>query len=123
MQKKDFVTLILGTVGGLLFSLGMCMALLPEWNVFREGIVMGTVGALVLLAMVLVRRKMEGKTLVVKLSGRTVGAMILGIAGTLAFGIGMCMILVWNQMILGIAVGIAGIVLLLCIIPVVKGLK
>ncbi len=123
MLKKDFVTMILGTIGGLLFSLGMCMALLPEWNAFREGIVMGTVGILVLLAMVLTRRKMEGKAIIAKLSGRSIGAIALGIAGTMAFGAGMCMILVWEEMVLGIVVGIVGIVVLLCMIPVLKGLK
>ena len=32
MKKKDFITLIMSTVGGILFALGMCMALLPEWG-------------------------------------------------------------------------------------------
>ena len=32
MKKKDFVTLIMSTVGGILFALGMCMALIPEWG-------------------------------------------------------------------------------------------
>jgi len=123
MLKKDFVTMILGTIGGLLFALGMCMALLPEWNVFREGVVMGGVGLAVLLAMVLIRRKMEGKTIVARLSGRTIGAIILGIIGTLAFGAGLCMVLVWNEMVMGILIGIVGIVVLLCMIPVLKGLK
>ena len=27
MKKKNFVTLILSTIGGILFALGMCMAL------------------------------------------------------------------------------------------------
>lgn len=123
MLKKDFITMILGTIGGLLFALGMCMALLPEWNAFKEGIIMGSVGMLVLLVMILVRRKMEGKDIVAKLSGRAVGAIVLGIIGTLAFGAGMCMVMVWEMMALGIVVGIAGIVVLMCIIPVVKGLK
>ena len=30
MKKKEFVTLIMSTVGGILFALGMCMTLLPE---------------------------------------------------------------------------------------------
>lgn len=30
MKKKDFVTLIMSTVGGILFALGMCMTLLPR---------------------------------------------------------------------------------------------
>lgn len=28
MKKSSFVAMILGTIGGLLFALGMCMALL-----------------------------------------------------------------------------------------------
>jgi hypothetical protein len=33
------------------------------------------------------------------------------------------MSMIWNMMIPGIIVGIVGIVLLLCLIPVIKGLK
>ena len=123
MAKKDFVSLILGTIGGIMFALGMCMALLPEWNAFNEGVVLGCVGAVVLLIMVLVRRKMEGKPIVIKLTAKTVGAILLGIIGTLALGVGMCMVMVWEMMLQGILVGIVGIVLLLCLIPMVKGLK
>ena len=43
MKKENFITLVMGTVGGLLFALGMCMALLPEWNAFRPGIVCGII--------------------------------------------------------------------------------
>ena len=46
--------MILGTIGGILFALGMCMAMIPEWNAFRPGVVMGVAGAVVLLIMVLV---------------------------------------------------------------------
>ena len=63
MKKKDFVTLILCVIGGILFSLGMCMALVPEWNAMRQGVIIGVIGAVVLLAAVLVRRKMNGKPL------------------------------------------------------------
>ena len=41
MKKSNFVAMILGTIGGILFALGMCMALIPEWNAFRQGVVMG----------------------------------------------------------------------------------
>lgn len=68
MKKSAFVAMILGTVGGILFALGMCMALIPDWNAFRPGIIMGVAGAAVLLAMVLVWRKMENKA-PVRLSG------------------------------------------------------
>lgn len=122
MKKKDFVTLILSTIGGILFALGMCMALLPEWGAMRQGIVIGVVGAVVLLAMVPVRRRMDGKPAIV-FSGKAIGTTLLGIAGAIALGVGMCMTMIWNMMLPGIAVGIVGIVLLLCLIPVIKGLK
>lgn len=122
MKKKDFVTLIMSTVGGILFALGMCMGLLPEWNALNQGIVIGVIGAVILLAMVLVRRKMDGKPAIV-FNARAIGTTLLGIAGAIVLGVGMCMVMIWDMMVYGIIVGIVGIVLLLCLIPVIKGLK
>lgn len=122
MKKKDFVTLIMSTVGGILFALGMCMALLPEWGAMVPGIVLGIVGAVILLVMILVRRKMDGKPAIV-FNGKTIGTTLLGVLGAIVLGVGMCMTMVWNMMILGIVVGIVGIVALLCLIPAIKGLK
>ena len=123
MTKKNFISLILGTIGGILFALGMCMAMLPEWGAFTQGIVIGCIGLVVLLVMLVVRRKMEGKPVIVKLSGKTVGTIILGVAGALVLGIGMCMVMIWEMMVPGILVGLVGIVLLLFLIPLVKGIK
>ena len=122
MKKSNFVAMILGTIGGILFALGMCMALIPEWNAFNQGVVLGVIGAVVLLIMVLVWRKMENKS-PVKLSGKMIGTVLLGIVGALTFGVGMCMTMVWSNMVLGIVIGLVGIVLLLCLIPLTKGLK
>lgn len=119
MKKSNFVAMVLGTIGGILFALGMCMALIPEWNAFRPGVVMGVIGAVVLLIMVLVWRKMENKS-PVRLSGKTIGTVLLGIIGALTLGVGMCLTMVWSNMILGIVIGIVGIVLLLCLIPLAK---
>lgn len=90
MKKSTFVAMILGTIGGILFALGMCMALIPEWDAFRPGVVMGVIGAAVLLVMVIVWRRMENKA-PVKLSGKTIGAVLIGIAGALLLGVGMCL--------------------------------
>ena len=123
MKKENFISLILGTIGGLLFSLGMCMCLLPEWGLFTEGLIVGALGAAVLLAMLVIRRKMLGKA-PIKLSKKTLGAIILGIVGAIVFGLGLCMIMVWDGlMVWGIVVGIAGIILLMCLIPLCLGLK
>ena len=122
MKKSNFVAMILGTIGGILFALGMCMALIPEWNAFNQGVVLGVIGAVVLLIMVLVWRKMENKS-PVKLSGKMIGTVLLGIVGALTFGVGMCMTMVWSNMVLSIVIGLVGIVLLLCLIPLTKGLN
>lgn len=122
MKKSTFVAMILGTIGGILFALGMCMTLIPEWNAFQPGVIMGVAGVLVLLIMVMVWRKMENKN-PIQLSGKTIGATLIGIAGALFLGVGMCLTMVWSQMIVGIVVGIVGIVVLLCLIPFIRGLK
>ena len=122
MKKSSFVAMILSTIGGILFALGMCMALIPEWNAFRPGVVMGVIGVVVLLIMVLVWRKMENKS-PIRLSGKTIGTVLLGIVGALTLGVGMCLTMVWSNMVLGIVIGIAGIVLLLCLVPLTKGFK
>ncbi len=122
MKKSSFVAMILGTIGGILFALGMCMALIPEWNAFRPGVIMGAAGAVVLLIMVLVWRKMENKE-PIHVSGKTIGIVLLGIIGALLLGVGMCLTMVWSNMILGIVIGIVGIVVLLCVIPLTKGLQ
>ena len=122
MRKKDFVTLILSDVGGTLFALGMCMALVPTMGSLTSGIVVGVIGAVILLAMVLIRRRMDGKP-AISFNGRAICTTLLGVFGAVVLGIGMCMIMVWDIMVPGIVVGIVGIVLLLCMIPLVKGLK
>lgn len=122
MKKSSFVALVLGTVGGMLFALGMCMALLPEWNAFTPGVVFGTVGIVIGLITIFVWRKMEHKP-PIKFSGKGFGTFILAAAGTLFLGVGMCLCMVWSNFVLGIIIGIIGIVVLLCLIPVCKGLK
>ena len=122
MKKKNFVSLVMGTVGGILLALGMCMCMLPQWNAFTQGVVVSAVGAVVLLAMLVVRRKMEGKP-AVRLNGKAVATVLLGVVGALVLGVGMCMVMVWNMLMWGIVVGIAGIVLLICLITLCRGLN
>ena len=98
MKKSSFVAMILGTIGGILFALGMCMALIPEWNAFRPGVIMGAAGAVVLLIMVLVWRKMENKE-PIHVSGKTIGIVLLGIIGALLLGVGMCLTMVRGKVL------------------------
>lgn len=122
MKKSTFAAMILGTIGGLLFALGMCMALIPEWNAFKPGVIMGVAGIVVLIAMVFIWRKMEHKP-ALKLSGKTIGSILIGVVGSLLLGTGLYFVTTAGQMVLGILIGIAGIVILLCLIPFIKGLK
>ena len=121
MKKSNFVALILGTIGVVFFALGMCMCLLPEWGMLRQGVAAGTAGLVVLLITVLVWRRMEGKA-PVKLSGKAVAATLVGVFGALVFGVGMCLCLVWEKLVLGVAIGLAGMVILLMLIPLTRGL-
>ena len=123
MKKENFVALILGTIGRILFAVGMCMCLLPEWDAFYQGVAAAAIGLIVLLVMLIVRRRMAGKP-AIRITGKTVAAVALSVAGALVLGVGMCMTMVWDGlMIPGIIVGVIGIVLLLCLIPLCKGLK
>lgn len=122
MKKSSFFALVFGTVSGMLFALGMCMALLPEWNAFKPGVVFGCVGVVLGLITIFIWRKMENKA-PVKISGRLFLGCVVGIAGALALGVGMCFCMVWGKMAAGIIIGIAGIVILICLIPLTKGLK
>lgn len=123
MKKENFVSLIIGTVGLVLFALGMCMAMITEWNTFNQDIVVGTIGFIILIIMLIVRRKMEGKP-AIELNKKAIGIVLLGILGALLLGVGMCMTMVWQGlMVQGIIVGLIGIIILLCLIPICKGIK
>ena len=114
MKKSGFIALILGTVSGVLFALGMCMALLPEWDAFTEGVLFGVSGLLLGLITFFVWCKMENKKLLL---------IAFGVLGVLILGAGMCLCLVWEQIVWGTLIGLLGIILLISLIPLVKGIK
>lgn len=122
MKKSNFVALILGAIGGVFFALGMCMALLPEWGMEKQGVICGVIGLVVLLADLLIWRRMEHKA-PINLNGKTVLSVFVGVLGALLLGVEMCLTMVFKQMIVGIVVGLVGIVALLMLIPLCKGLK
>lgn len=123
MKKENFVSMIMGTIGGILFAIGMCMCMIEEWNAFQQGIIVGVIGLIILLIMLIVRRKMQGKP-AIRLNAKAIGTIALGVLGALVLGVGMCMTMVWEGLMLqGIIVGIIGIILLLSLIPICKGIK
>ena len=122
MKKSSFVAMLMWTISGVLFALGMCMALIPEWGAFQPGIIFGCVGLVLGLITIIIWRKMEHKQ-PVQISGKTILTIIVGVIGALALGVGMCFSMVWGKMVIGVIIGLIGIVILLSLIPLVKGIK
>ena len=122
MKKSSFIALIMGTVSGVLFALGICMALLPEWNAFSEGIVLGSLGLVGGIATFLIWCKMEHKKMPA-LNAKNLWRGIYTTVAVLVLGLGLCMCLVWQQIIWGTLVGMLGIVMLIALIPMIKGIK
>ena len=122
MKKISFMEMMFGTVSGMLFALGMCMVMIPEWGAFRPGVVLGCVGLVLGLITILVWRRMEHKE-PVRLSGRALLLVLFGVIGALALGVGMCYCMVWNSMVKGIVIGLGGILALLCLVPLGKGIR
>ena len=123
MEKKNFITLVLGTVTGLVFALGMCMCLLPEWGMFNIGVGCTAVGIVGIIATMIIYRKMSGAA-PIKVNAKVVGKVVYAVISSLVLGLGMSMVMVFEgMMLLGMVVGIVGIVMLLFLIPMCIGLK
>lgn len=122
MKKSSYIAMLLGTVSGVLFALGMCMALIREWDSFGPGIALGCAGVLLGLVTVGVWRKMEHKE-PIRISGKAILTVVVGIAGALALGLGMCFTMVWGKLVVGIVIGLGGVMVLLSLIPLTKGIK
>ena len=122
MKKSSFAAMVLGTVSVVLFALGMCMALIPEWNAFMPGVIFGCAGLIFGLITLIVWRRMEHKE-PIRIDGKTIRAVVIGAVGALALGVGMCLSMVWDKMVMGVGIGLVGIVVLLCLLPLTKGIK
>jgi hypothetical protein len=122
MKKSNFAALLMGIASGMLFALGMCMTLLPEWQAMTEGIIMG-LGGLVLGAVTyVVWCRMEHRPLP-KLNLRSVLFIGYIVLSLLVLGIGLCLCLVGARYFLGAIIGVVGILMLVMLIPMTVGLK
>lgn len=126
MKKDTLLEIILGTVGGLIFALGMCMCLIPEWNMFTVGVIVAIVGFIVLLCIIPVYRKSHPKKEHKPIDKGLLATWIIGIVGSLVMGFGMSRVLVDGKSgldILGMICGIIG--LLICVLnyPIYSYLK
>ena len=127
MKKDTLLEIILGTIGGLIFAVGMCMCLIPEWDLFNVGVVVSILGFIVLLCIIPIYRNSHPKKVHDKINWGIVFTWIIGVVGALVMGFGMSRVMVYNpegtDMLIGIVVGVIG--LLICVLnyPVYSYLK
>jgi len=128
MKKETLLEIILGTIGGLVFAIGMCMCLLPEWNLFTLGVVVTIIGFIILLCIIPVYRKEHPK----KVSNKKtdwglVFTWLTGIIGSLILGFGMSKILVGeasaSDMLIGIIIGVVGLIICVLNYPIYAYIK
>ena len=128
MKKNTLLEIILGTIGGLIFAIGMCMCLIPEWNLFTIGVILAIIGFIILLCIIPIYRKEHPKKVNNKKSDwGLVLTWLFGIVGSLIMGFGMSKIMVGSpekmDMIVGMVTGVVG--LLICVLnyPIYSYLK
>lgn len=114
MKKSSFYALVMGTVSGMIFAIGMCMALLPEWDLFGAGVTFTAVGIVLGLITLIGWRKLEDKPSV-KVNGKLLLKIVYITAAVLVFGLAMCLCLVWAQYLYGMLVGLVGVLMLPCL--------
>lgn len=129
MKKETLLEIILGTIGGLVFAIGMCMCLLPEWNMFKTGVITTIIGFIILLCIIPVYKSSHPK----KARGNKqvnwgiVMTWIAGVVGSLIMGFGMSKIMVGNasttDMIVGLIIGVIGLVICVLNYPVYAYIK
>ena len=118
MKRETLLEIILGTIGGLIFAIGMCMCLIPEWNMFTAGVIVSIVGFITLLFIIPVYRSTHPKKEHGPIDKGLVLTWVIGVAGSLIMGFGMSKVMVENATAADIAVGlITGIVgLIICVL-------
>lgn len=122
MKKSTYIAIVFGVLGSLCLGIGMCMCLLPEWNLFQEGIYMGCFGLVTFFVLWLVYRKMEQKQ-PIRITWKGMLLCCFAILGVLCFGIGMSLTMVFHIYVWGIVIGIVGIAVLLGLVPLCIELK
>ncbi len=118
MKKETLLEIILGTIGGLVFAIGLTMCLIPEWDLFKVGVVVAILGFIILLMIIPVYRKNHPKKEHNKINWGIVIAWIIGIVGSLIMGFGMSKVMVGNpsksDFLIGMGTGTIG--LLICVL-------
>jgi len=127
MKKETLIEIILGTIGGLVFAIGMCMCLLPEWNLFTTGVVTSIIGFIILLGIIPIYRKEHPRKPHGPINWGIVLTFVIGIVGSLIMGFGMSKIMVEDStnsdMLVGIMTGVVGLIICVLNYPVYSYIK
>ena len=127
MRKETLLEIILGTIGGIVFAIGMCMCLISEWNVFIPGIVVSIIGFIVLLCIIPIYRGSHPKKKHGPINWGIVLTWIIGLVGSLIMGFGMSKMMVEtassSDMIVGLVTGIIGLVICVLNYPIYSYIK
>lgn len=127
MKKETLLEIILGTIGGLIFAIGMCMCLITEWDLFKAGVVVAIVGFILLLCIIPVYRSNHPKKEHAPINWGIVCAWIIGVVGALIMGFGMSKVMVGDptktDMIIGIITGIVGLIICVLVYPIYSYIK
>ena len=127
MKKDTLLEIILGTIGGLVFAIGMCMCLLPEWNLFTQGVVVSIIGFIILLCIIPVYRKEHPRKPHGPINWGLVLTFAVGIVGSLIMGFGMSKVMVGEasttDMLVGIITGVVGLIICVLNYPVYSYIK
>lgn len=127
MKKETLLEIILGTIDGLVFAIGMCMCLLPEWNLFTAGVVTTIIGFLILLCIIPVYRKDHPRKPHGPINWGIILTFVVGIVGSLIMGFGMSKILVGDasksDMLVGIITGVVGLIICVLNYPIYSYIK
>ena len=129
MKKGTLLEIILGTIGGLIFAIGMCMGLIQEWDMLGAGIVVGIIGFIILLCIIPVHRKSHPKKIKEKkeVDWGLVATWSIGVIGSLVMGFGMSRIMVGDaskiDMIIGLITGVVGLIVCVLNYPIYSYIK
>lgn len=127
MKKETLMEIILGTIGGLIFAIGMCMCLISEWNVLKIGIIVAIIGFIILLAIIPVYKKSHPKKQKKIINKKTIATWVIGVVGSLIMGFGMSRIMAGNvgksDFIIGIAIGAIGLIICILNYPIYRYIK
>ena len=122
MKKETLQQIILGTVGGLVFSIGMCMSLLQKWNMFTEGVVVSIIGFIVLLCIIPIYRKNHPRKTRGPINWGIVLTWTVGVIGSLIMGYGMSKEMIGetsaSDLLVGIITGVVGLIICVLNYPI-----